>query len=101
MHINFLIPVEPIDFLTPLQDVTLDELGLPAEFVCEISKDKMKAEWYKGDKKLTRGDNYSMVSEGKTHRLVINKATSTEEGEYSVVFRKDIKSSAVLAIKGK
>ena len=91
---------EPIDFLTPLQDVTLDKLGLPAEFSCEVSKQRLKPEWYKGDVKLSRGDKYTMVSEGKTHKLTVVKATPTEEGEYTVVFREDAKSTASLTIKG-
>ena len=39
--------VEPIVFVTPLEDVTLEEVGLKAVFETIITKEGMKAEWFK------------------------------------------------------
>ena len=57
--------VEPINFLTPLEDVTLNKLGLKAEFSCTISKAGLKATWFKGDTKIKRGDDVTITSSEK------------------------------------
>lgn len=96
----FIFEVEPINFLTPLEDITLNDLGLKAEFSCTITKSNMKAQWFKGDVKVKKDGNHEMVSDGQEHRLVINKAQVEDEAQYTVVFREDVKTSATLTIKG-
>lgn len=101
-YFNGYFSVEAINFLTPLEDITLNEIGLEAEFSCTITKENMKPEWYKGDLKLKRSDVYEMATDsGTTHKLLIHKANVEEEGEYIVKFREDVKTSAKLMIKGK
>ena len=68
-------------------------------FECELSKDGLKVEWFKGDKKLKRDDTYNMSSVGKVHTLVIDKVEADSVGEYSAVFQK-ISTSAKLSMEG-
>ena len=93
-------PVEPINFLLPLSDVTLEDVGLTGEFSCEISKEGLKAEWLKDGKPIKRGEKYNMVDEATVHKLVIENALAEDEAEYTVVFREDAKSKAKLVIHG-
>ena len=73
--------------------------NVTATFECELSKDGLKVEWYKGDKKLRRDDRYNMSSVGKVHQLVIDKVEADCVGEYRVVFQK-LTSSAKLSMEG-
>ena len=73
--------------------------NVTATFECELSKDGLKVEWYKGDKKLRRDDRYNMSSVGKVHKLVIDKVEADCVGEYSVAFQK-LTSSAKLSMEG-
>jgi hypothetical protein len=96
----FILPVESLVFLRPLEDITLNDLGLTAEFECEVSKAGLKAEWYKGDKQIKRGDKYEIRTNTTVHRLIIDKALAEDEAKYSVVF-KEAKSTAKLTISGR
>jgi len=71
-----------------------------ATFECELSKAGLKVEWTKGDKRLRRDDKYDMVSEGKTHRLIIEKAGSDDVGKYSAVYEK-LTTTAALSVVSK
>lgn len=96
----FLFLVEELVFLRPLEDITLHELGLTATFECEVSKEGLKAEWYKGKKQIKRSEKYEIKSDRTVHSLTIDKAIGEDEAEYTVVF-KAVKSTAKLTIKGK
>jgi hypothetical protein len=61
----FLVPVEPINFLTPLEDVVLKDVGVRAEFKCEISKSGLRPTWFKGATKLRKSDSVTISSEDK------------------------------------
>ena len=82
-----------------LEDIKATSANVTVTFECELSKDGLKVEWYKGDKKLRRGDRYNMSSVGKVHKLVIDKVDSEDVGEYSVVFKK-LSSTAKLTLEG-
>jgi len=71
-----------------------------ATFECELSKPGLKVEWMKDDKRLRRGDKIDMVSEGRTHRLIIEKAGSEDVGKYTAVYE-NISTSAVLSVVSK
>ena len=71
MVIFFLISVEPINFITPLEDVTLNSLGQKAEFTCTVSKAGLKATWLKGRVKVTRDENVTMTSDEKVKCIII------------------------------
>ncbi len=95
------VSVEPINFLVPLKNITLNDIGLRAEFECEISKEGMKGSWFKGDKPVKQGDKYTIVDEKTVHRLIIDNALEEDEDKYTVKFREDTTSKAKLTIKGK
>lgn len=92
---------EKPQFIRPLQDITLNEVGLTATFECEVSLDGLKAEWQKANKPVKANGRISIVAEKKIHRLIIKDAKGEDEGQYSVVFKeKNLQSAAKLAVKG-
>jgi hypothetical protein len=92
--------VEPIEFLLPLEDVTLPDVGLSAEFSCQISKAGLKAEWRKDGAPIKKCDKYKMVDEESVHKLVIEDGQADDEAEYTVLFRDDATSTAKLFVHG-
>ena len=82
-----------------LEDIKVTSANVTVTFECELSKDGLKVEWFKGDKKLKRDDKYNMSSVGKVHTLVIDKVEADSVGEYSAVFQK-ISTSAKLSMEG-
>ncbi len=99
MH-YFSVTVETLQFIRPLEDVTLNDIGLEARFECEISKADLKAEWKKGKKVIKKSDKYDISMDGKVHTLVMEKAQPEDESAYSIHFP-DLTSSAKLTIQGK
>ena len=94
--------MERLDFLRPLEDITLNEVGLEAVFECEISKDGLQADWLKDGKTIKASENVLITSKGCIHRLVVSSSKSEDEGQYTVIFKTpEGKSSAQLLIKGK
>jgi len=61
----------------------------------------LKVEWMKDDKRLRRGDRVDMASEGRTHRLVIEKAGTEDVGKYTAVYDEKLTTSAALAVVSK
>jgi len=92
--------VDKLGYLRPLEDVTLNDIGLSAEFECEISKEGLKAEWFKGDKPIKASDKFNITSQGGVHRLVITDCQGEDDAKYTIAF-KDVKSTAKLSVKGK
>ncbi len=90
-----------LEFLRPLEDITLNDVGLTATFECEISLEGLKPEWAKANKVLRSDEKFTIAAEGKIHRLTVSEATGEDEGQYAVNFKeKDVKSSAKLTVKG-
>ena len=96
---TLLISVEAIIFMTPLQDVDLEQVGLKAVFECEISKAGLKPEWFKGDKPIRRSEKYDKTSDNGKHALIIEESQAEDEGPYTVKFE-DVTSTAKLTING-
>jgi len=78
----------------------LTSANVTATFECELSKAGLKVEWMKGEKRLRRDDKYDMVSDGKTHRLVIEKAGADDVGKYTAVYEK-LTTTAALSVVSK
>ena len=92
---------EKPQFLRPLEDITLNELGVTATFECRVSLEGLKAEWQNASNLLKNDGRISMVADKKIHRLIISDVEGADEGQYTVVFKEqDLKSSAKLAVKG-
>ena len=96
----YFVSVEDIRFVRGLEDIKVTSAKVTVTFECELSKDGLKVEWYKGDKKLRRSDRYNMSSVGKVYKLTIDNVDSEDVGAYSVEFEK-LSSSAKLALEGK
>ena len=82
-----------------LENVKVTSANVTVTFECELSKDGLKVEWFKGDKKLKRDDRYNMSSVGKVHKLTIDSIDSEDVGEYTVAFEK-LSSAAKLSMEG-
>ena len=78
----------------------MKEIPGKATFECEISKQNQKAEWRKGDSKISAGDKYTMSVDGGVHTLKISDVTDEDEDQYTVIFP-DAKSTAKLNVQGK
>jgi len=99
--VAFACAEEKPQFLRPLEDITLNEVGLTATFECEVSLEGLKAEWQKANKPVKANGRISIVTDKKIHRLIINDAKGEDEGQYTIMFKeKDLKSSAKLAVNG-
>ena len=89
--------MEEIKFTRELSDVKLTSANVTATFECEISKAGLKVDWMKGDKKLRRDERVDIVADGKTHRLVIEKAGVDDVGKYTAVYEK-LTTTAALSV---
>ena len=87
--------------MLPLSDVTFNDLGLTAEFSCEISMEGLKAEWRKDGNVIKKSEKYNMVDETTVHKLVIMDGQAEDQANYTVWFREDAESTAKLTINGK
>jgi len=79
---------DEIRFTRELQNVKLEELGVKVTLECELSKEGLKVEWMKDGKKLRRDDRYDITTDGRTQRLIIEKAAGEDAGKYSAVYEK-------------
>ncbi len=95
----FLRSGEKIYFTKELQDTKVNAIGKSAKLECEISKDGLKLEWFRGSKKLRRGEDYDIRASGKTHTLIVEKVTEDVLGEYRAEY-KDLSTSAKLGLGG-
>ena len=94
------IVVESIYFTKELENTKVKDVGKSATLVCEISKDGLKVDWYHGKNKIRRGEDYDIVADGKTHKLVIEKVTDEMVGEYRAEY-KTAKTTCQLSLAGK
>jgi titin len=92
--------VEAIIFTRELQDVTLTEAKKPAVLECEISKEGLKVEWFKGSKQLKRNEKYDIQANGKVHQLIIESATLEDAGDYSAQYL-TLSTAAKLSLQSK
>lgn len=83
-------------FTKELTDITVRELNGKTKLQCEISKDGLRVEWYKGDKKLRRGEDYDIIVEGRIHSLVIEKTGLDHAGQYTAKYEQATTTASVL-----
>ena len=83
-----------------MEDTQVKDIGKSATLVCEISKDGLKVDWYRGKTKLRRGEDYDIVADGKTHKLVIEKVTEDLVREYRAEY-KTASTACQLSLAGK
>ena len=95
-----LVSVEAIIFTKELTDLKVNQVGIKVTFECELSKRGLKVDWYKGMKKLRRDERYDVKSEGKEHRLIIEKISAQDIGEYRAEYQ-TLTTAAKLSVEGK
>ena len=95
-----LSPGEKIYFTKELADTKVKQIGKSVTLECEISKDGLKVDWYFGNKKLRRGEDFDIAASGKTHTLTIEKATQESVGEYRAEY-KTASTSCKLSLAGR
>jgi titin len=80
--------VEEIVFLRALSDVKLSEANVDVTFECEISKEGLKLDWTKGEKKISpdADERYAVGVSGKVHKLTISKANVEDIGDYTATY---------------
>ena len=93
--------MEPIHFVTPLEDQTVDVIPGEAKFECVITKLGVTAEWQRQGKKISSNGKYKITAEDGVHTLHIQDVMPEDECEYTVVFTPEVKTSAKLWVKGK
>lgn len=71
-----------------------------ATFTCELSTENIKPVWLKNGKELTSSKRIEMISEKKTHKLVIHEVTVEDKGEYTCVVG-SVSTTAKLVVEGK
>ena len=89
--------VDQLEFTTPLSDVTVTERE-NAIFECCVSHAKVPVTWYVAGSEVVPGPKYQVLADGTTHRLAVNVARRSDEGEVKAVFR-DATSTATLTVK--
>ena len=80
--------MEEIKFIRELTDIKITKAKTSATFECEISKSGLKLEWFKGTKKLRRDEKYTMETDDKVHRLVVDSVTQEDLAQYSATYEK-------------
>lgn len=96
---HLLFTAETILFTKDLTDLKVTNLEETVELVCELSKDGLKVEWFKNDKAIRRHDKSNYVAEGTVHKLIIEKPSQEDIGEYKAVYEK-LETSCKLDIAG-
>ncbi|KAK7889618.1 hypothetical protein WMY93_025178 [Mugilogobius chulae] len=73
----------PVTIVRPLRDRTaLEKHRVILE--CTLSSPRCSAVWYKGSDELVSSDRLQILSDGCTHKLLIQEAAPEDEGTYSV-----------------
>lgn len=60
-------------------------LGASATFEMGISEENIPVKWMFNNKELKPNDHYRMISEKKTHKLIVQDVNTSKEGEYTAV----------------
>ena len=77
----------------------MKEIGKTVTFEAELSKEGLQVEWYHNNKQIRRDDKHDIKTDGKVHRLIIDKVDSSDIGEYKVAYQ-NLESSAKLSVEG-
>lgn len=91
----------PVTIVKPLRDTSVAE-GKEVVLTAELSKPDYTVTWMKEDYTIPLDDTkYRQEVVGVTHNLIIPKATSDMNCEFTIVVNEDTKSTAKLVVEGK
>ena len=86
------------DFVKPLSNIVIKERET-AEFVTEVNKDGATVKWFIDNKEIEESEKFEILSDGRTHKLVIKDAVLPDTGE--VMARVEGKTQkATLTVEG-
>lgn len=68
---------------------------------CELSSDKIPVMWLKDNQEIEMGDKFQMVTEARSHVLLIKDFQPADQGVYICVASEEIKTCINIALKGK
>lgn len=74
-------------------------LGAASVFEVVLSEDNIPVRWMFKNTELKANDDYRMISEKKSHKLIVQKVDKTKEGEYTAVVG-HLQTSACLTVEG-
>lgn len=75
-------------------------LGAAAVFELGISEDNIPVKWMFKNVELKQNEHFRMLSEKKTHKLIVQDVDNSKEGEYTAVVG-HLKCSARLTVECK
>ena len=99
IYFRYILPVEPVNFLIPLEDQVVEQLPGEATFTCQISRTDLSATWKKGDVPIGASDKYEIKSEEGIHTLTVHVVDGEDDSPYSAVFR-ETDTTAKLIVRG-
>lgn len=73
-----------IKILKKPKDVT-SLLGGTATFEVGISEDNIPVKWMFKNQELKQNEHYRMISEKRTHKLIVQDVNNSKEGEYTAI----------------
>lgn len=88
-----------IKILKKLKDVT-SLVGGTVSFEMGLSEDDIPVQWMLNNVQLEANKHYSMLSEKKSHKLIIQDVDTSKEGEYTALAG-HLHSSGHLTVEGK
>lgn len=88
----------PLNFLTPLSDVSVYEKD-EARFELEVSRIPKSFRWLKGSQELQSDEKYKMIQEGNVFVLLIQSAAYDDEAKY-MFEAEDKRTTGKLVIQG-
>lgn len=80
------------------KDVT-SLLGTAAVFEVVLSEDNIPVTWMFNNMELKTSDDYRLISEKKTHKLIVQNVDKSKEGEYTAMVG-HLQISACLTVEG-
>lgn len=66
---------------------------------CEVSRDGVPVQWYKGEDELCHGGRYQMTLRGKVAEMHIRNVQPEDVGEYSCILGEQ-KTTAEVNVRG-
>ena len=83
-----------------MTDLKVTEIGSTVTLECELSREGLNVEWFKDNKKVSRGTKHDFVDDKRTHKLVISKVDSADCGVYRAEY-KLLSTQGKLSVEGK
>ncbi|XP_062979003.1 obscurin [Elgaria multicarinata webbii] len=82
----------------PLVDKSAVE-GQKARLECELSNEAEEVVWFKGKEPVQPGGRYEIISEGKKQAIIIHDFKPEDQGSYTCMASRDVKTSATLSVE--